>query len=76
MGDTCIPMADSCEWPKPLQYYRVISFQLNTLKKNIAEVLLCYLKSLEFTSEPVRPPNYPRWRHFRRNFKCLPDGGN
>ena len=29
MGDTCTPMADSCQcMAKPLQYFKVISFQL------------------------------------------------
>ena len=28
MGNTCTPMADSCLWQKPLQYCKVISFQL------------------------------------------------
>ena len=28
-GDTCTPMADSCQWmAKPLQYCKVISLQL------------------------------------------------
>ena len=32
MGDTCTPMADSCQcMAKPLQYYKVISLQLNNL---------------------------------------------
>ena len=28
MGNTCKSMADSCVWQKPLQYCKVISFQL------------------------------------------------
>ena len=32
MGNTCTPMADSCQcMAKPLQYYKVISLQLNNL---------------------------------------------
>ena len=27
-GDTCTPMADSCQWQKPPQYCKVISLQL------------------------------------------------
>ena len=35
MGNPCTPMADSCQWwQKPLQYCKVISLQLNILKKN------------------------------------------
>ena len=34
MGNTCTPMADSCQcMAKPPQYYKVISLQLNKLKK-------------------------------------------
>ena len=34
MGNTCIPVADSCQcMAKPPQYYKVISLQLNKLKK-------------------------------------------
>ena len=34
-GNTCTPMADSCQCvTKPLQYCKVISLQLNKLKKN------------------------------------------
>ena len=35
-GDTCAPMADSCECMSkifPLQYWKVINLQLNTKKK-------------------------------------------
>ena len=32
MGNTCTPMDDSCQcMAKPLQYYKVISLQLNNL---------------------------------------------
>ena len=32
MGNTCTPMADSCQcMAKPLQYYKIISLQLNKL---------------------------------------------
>ena len=34
MGNTCTPMADSCNvWQKPPQYCKVVSLQLNFLKK-------------------------------------------
>ena len=33
MGNTCIPVVDSCQcMAKPIQYCKVISFQLNFLK--------------------------------------------
>ena len=36
MGDTCTPMADSCQcMAKPLQYCKVISLQLNTFFKKV-----------------------------------------
>ena len=33
MGNTCKSMADSCVWQKPLQYCKVISFQLIKVKE-------------------------------------------
>ena len=34
LGDACTPMADSCQFmAKPIQYCKVISLQLNKLKK-------------------------------------------
>ena len=36
MGDTCTPMADSCQcMAKPLQYCKVISLQLNKFEKKV-----------------------------------------
>ena len=40
MGNTCTPIADSCEcMAKPLQYFKVISLQLK-LKKSFLNVVL------------------------------------
>ena len=48
MGDTCTPMADSCQcMEKPLQYCKEISLRLKQLiKKKKAETLLCQQRSI------------------------------
>ena len=45
MGNTCTPVADSCQcMAKPIQYCKVISFQLKLKKKNKSKKipLKCY----------------------------------
>ena len=38
MGNTCIPVVDSCQcMAKPIQYCKVISFQLKLKKKKLKE---------------------------------------
>ena len=39
MGNTCTPVADSCQcMAKPLQYCEVISLQLNILKMKLSKL--------------------------------------
>ena len=46
MGNTCTPMADSCQcMAKPLQYCKVISLQLNKIfKKKKKEAMVCHFQ--------------------------------
>ena len=56
MGNTCIPMADSCHiWQKPLQYCKVISLQLKC--SSVAQSCLTLCDPMNH-STPVLPVHH------------------
>ena len=54
MGDTCTPMADSCQrMAKPIQYCKVASFQLESINKKMNKQTNKHTKSMGQRNEDL-----------------------